>query len=244
LAVVLVVAVVAVLMQPTLPQDAEYHAFADQRAMLGIPNAHNVLSNIPFALVGAWGFLTLARRRRDGGLLGAWVGLFAGVTLTAFGSAYYHWAPSNATLLWDRLPMAIGFMAFFAGVIGERVHEGAYRMLLWPLLGAGVGSVAYWYLTEVAGAGDLRPYVLVQFFPLLTIPLMMALYEPRYTRSRLTLVALALYASAKVLEVLDARVFEATGGAVGGHALKHLAAAGACYVLAHMYATRRPVAVS
>ena len=38
-----------------IAQWASYHAFADARAWLGLPNAQNVLSNLPFALLGLWG---------------------------------------------------------------------------------------------------------------------------------------------------------------------------------------------
>ncbi len=149
---------------------------------------------------------------------GAWLLFFLGVAATAFGSSWYHWAPSNDTLLWDRLPMTLGFMGFFAGIVGERISERAYRLLLWPLLGIGVASVLYWYATERQGHGDLRLYGLVQFFPLLLIPLIMALYRPRYSHSRYIFFALAWYAAAKGLEYWDRAIYTATSGLVGGHA--------------------------
>src|SRR5215831_653555 len=40
---------------PKIPQDQAYHLFADQRALVGIPNFWNFVSNIPFAVVGAVG---------------------------------------------------------------------------------------------------------------------------------------------------------------------------------------------
>jgi hypothetical protein len=40
---------------PPIPQDPSYHQFADQRTLLGIPNFWNVVSNLPFVLVGAIG---------------------------------------------------------------------------------------------------------------------------------------------------------------------------------------------
>ena len=45
--------------------------------------------------------------------------LFLGIALTGFGSSYYHWDPNDRTLFWDRLPMALSFMAILAIVIGE-----------------------------------------------------------------------------------------------------------------------------
>ena len=246
LAVTAVAAVVVLLLKP-IPQDPAYHRFADDRPWLGIPNFQNVASNLPFLFVGLIGLARLRRRTPEPGdptpvsEEGAWLFLFLGVTLTAFGSSYYHWAPSNGTLLWDRLPMTLGFMGFFAGILGERISQRAYRLLLWPLVGVGVASVLYWYATERQGHGDLRLYVLVQFFPLLLIPLIMALYRPRYSHSRYIFLALGWYAAAKALEYWDRPIFTATAGMVGGHALKHLAAAMGCWVLVRLFSLRRPL---
>src|SRR5213078_1427388 len=98
-----------------IPQSTEYHRFADQRTLLGIPHALNVLSNVPFLLVGVAGllYLTTPEARRAGGTVDepiirvAYLCLFAGVGLTAFGSTYYHLDPTNKTLVWDRLPMTV-----------------------------------------------------------------------------------------------------------------------------------------
>ena len=247
LLVVTAVAAFVVLRLPAVPQDPAYHRFADDRSWLGIPNFQNVASNLPFLIVGAIGLVRLRRRLAEGGDASpvtekaAWLLLFLGVAATAFGSSWYHWAPSNDTLLWDRLPMTLGFMGFFAGIIGERISERAYRLLLWPLLGVGVASVLYWYATERQGHGDLRLYGLVQFFPLLLIPLIMALYRPRYSHSRYIFFALAWYAAAKGLESWDRAIYAATSGLVGGHALKHLAAAVGCWMLLRMFSLREPV---
>ena len=230
-----------------IPQDPAYHQLADTRSWLGVPNFQNVASNLPFLIVGLTGLARLRRRaaahpEETGGIdvseKAAWIFLFLGITLTALGSSWYHLAPSNATLVWDRLPMTIGFMGFFAGVIGERISQRAYRLLLWPLLGVGVASVLYWYASETQGRGDLRLYALVQFFPLLLIPLIMALYRPRYTHGRLLFAALGWYLAAKGFEHWDRPIFDATRGIVGGHALKHLAAAVACWVLVRMFSVR------
>ena len=40
-------AVAAVFFLPPIPQGEHYHRFADQRALWGIPNFANVLSNLP-----------------------------------------------------------------------------------------------------------------------------------------------------------------------------------------------------
>ena len=244
-------ALVAVALLPPIPQDPAYHAFADRRRLLGLPNALNVLSNVPFVLLGALGWrflLTEGRQRADGPLTEDWERsafgiLFAGIGLTGLGSAYYHLAPGNVTLFWDRLPLTIVFMSLFAVVIAERIGLAAGRRLLPLLLLVGAGSVLYWLLGELSGAGDLRPYLLVQFFPLVAVPLLLLLFPPRYTRGPDLVWALAWYALAKLFELLDAKIF-AGGGIVSGHTLKHLAAAGAMYWILRMVELRRPLSGS
>jgi disulfide bond formation protein DsbB len=186
---------------PPIPQDPAYHDFADRRTVLGVPNFLNVASNLPFLLVGALGLAFLARDRRTGGgetfvspdeRQPYWL-LFTGIGLTGVGSAYYHWRPDNATLFWDRLPMAVGFMALLASVIGERISRRAGARLLWPLLVVGAASTLYWQVGEQRGTGDLRPYALVQFGSLVLIPLILALFPPRYTGARDLVASLGCY---------------------------------------------------
>jgi hypothetical protein len=148
--------------------------------------------------------------------------LSVGVTLVGIGSGYYHWQPSNQTLVWDRLPMTLAFMALFAIVLGEHIALILTRRLLLVLLVLGVLSVVYWRITEQAGHGDLRAYILVQFLPILLIPLILLLY-PRPGDGALWL-ALAAYVIAKLLEQFDVTVY-AHLGVISGHSLKHVAAA-------------------
>lgn len=223
-------ATLAVLLQAPLAQDPAYHYFADQRALTGIANAGNVLSNAPFLLAGLLGLARLRRTTVNADLARCLAVFFAGVTLTAFGSAWYHAAPDNASLLWDRLPMTLAFTGLFAAVIVEFVSRTAGRRLLLPLLAAGLASVLYWAGTEAAGAGDLRFYLLVQFLPLVLIPLILALYRrPSFLNGAL-LGMLGLYALAKAAEEFDASLLAASHGLVSGHTLKHLLAATAAWL--------------
>ncbi|MHC4458652.1 MAG: ceramidase domain-containing protein, partial [Planctomycetota bacterium] len=155
-----------------IPQEPDYHRFADYKKILGIPNAFDVLSNAPFVIVGLWGMIftasMLKKNRFDASTLHYLI-FFMGVFLTGFGSSYYHYAPSNETLFWDRLPMTIAFMGFFCSVVSETVNPRASLVLILPLLVAGVGSVVYWDWSEVHGRGDLRMYGLVQFLPMILI---------------------------------------------------------------------------
>ena len=235
-------ALAVLLLAPRVPQPADYHRFADERMMFGVPNAFDVLSNAGFTVVGVLALVALMRSAlnmtRDEHR--AYTVLFAGVLLTSAGSAYYHLAPDNARLVWDRLPMTLGFMGLLSAVLGERVSARACRVSLVPLLCLGAASVVYWYLTEIRGAGDLRPYLLVQFLPLVAIPVMIAVLPARYTLGSLFFAALGLYGVAKICELWDVAIFSATGF-VSGHTLKHLLSAAGIYVLLVMLQRRRVI---
>lgn len=218
---VCLIAALVMLLLPPMAQNPSYHLFADHRTVLGVQNGLNVLSNLAFLAAGLYGLM------RYGQASGLRLVFSAGVVLTAFGSAYYHYAPDTQTLFWDRLPMTICFMSLTALVVSERVNERVGKALLVPFLLAGAASVIYWRATEIAGAGDLRPYALVQFLPLLVLPIACVLYrssnDVTYLRH-----AFCWYAAAKALELLDARVY-GLGHIVSGHTLKHLASGYACW---------------
>jgi multisubunit Na+/H+ antiporter MnhG subunit len=225
----MVASLAALPLLPPIPQDQSYHRFADVRALWGIPNAWNVISNLPFIVIGAVGLA----RCRDAA---ATIVIFLGIFLTGFGSTYYHWAPNDGTLFWDRLPMALTFMAILASVVEERVNAKAGAVLLWPLLAIGVFSLLLW-----RWSGDLRLYGWVQFFPCLALPLMFLLLPPKYTGTHYWIVAATLYALAKVLEHFDGTIYS-TGSFVSGHTLKHLTGAAACFAILRHFQTRRPIA--
>ncbi len=223
------VSLLALLLVPPIPQSQTYHSFADQRPLFGVPNFWNVVSNLPFVLVGVMGLM------RVRGSLSAST-FFLGVLLTGFGSAYYHWRPDDIGLFWDRLPMSVAFMAALAYVIEERINERVGQLLLWPLILLGIVSLLVWIRTD-----DLRLYAWVQFFPCLALPLMFWLFAPKYSGTAYWFAAAGLYVLAKVLEYADAGIHSATGDMMSGHALKHVAAAGACYVVYLAFTKRRPV---
>lgn len=237
-------AVAGLLIHGPIPQDASYHGFADRRSWMGIPNAANVLSNAFFLLAGVIGLAFFAREKSRSAFLDprertAWVIFFAGVTLTALGSSYYHLAPDNDRLFWDRLPMTLAFMSLFAAVIGERLGVALGSRLLWPLLLLGAASVILWRLTEQAGHGDVRLYGLVQFYPLVAIPLLIVLFPPRYSGTILLWSVAGVYAMALLFETLDGSVLRWTG-TISGHSVKHVVAAAACFLVLPMLSQRSP----
>lgn len=231
---------------PPTPQPASYHQFADQRAWLGIPNFANVASNFAFAVVGVWGLRLLRKPDMLKNAFGekrerlAYVLAFAGLLLTAFGSAYYHLVPNNSRLVWDRLPMTIVFGSLIAVVISEFISVEAGIRLFPFLIAVAAGSVLQWYHDELGGHGDLRIYGAIQVYSALVL-LMPLLMKPRYSRRTDFAVVFGFYALAKVFELADKSVFR-IGGLVSGHTLKHLAAAMAGYWILRMLERRRPLA--
>ena len=146
-----------------------------------------------------------------------------GLSLTAFGSGFYHLAPDNARLIWDRLPIALACAGLLVGVRGD-MRPGSKTDVEAIVLGfSAVASVAWWAYTDRSGEGDLRPYLLLQGLPLVLIPLWQAIHRaPRADRIAFA-AAMVLYVLAKVAEVLDHEIAN-TFGFVSGHTLKHLIA--------------------
>jgi hypothetical protein len=234
-------AIAVAISSPPIPQDPDYHLFIDTREIWSIPNFWNVVTNLPFAIVGALGLYRLTVSNQLQIIQEIHVAyrlLFFGTLLVAFGSGYYHLEPNNQTLIWDRLPMTIAFMALFAIIIGEHISLRASRLLLWPLLFAGIGSVLYWHLSEGWGDGDLRLYALVQFYPMLAIPIMLVFFRSRCTHVYAYWLLLLSYIIAKLFEHFDVAVYAILGGIISGHSLKHLFAALGMYILLHFYGKR------
>lgn len=228
LTTIVVIAIIAAFSINPIAQAPGYHNFADQRSLFGIANFFNVLSNLPLIVIGVMGIRLLAPYQNRGWLSelqSMYQAFFAGIFLTGLGSAYYHLHPNNQTLLWDRLPMTISFMALFSVVIGEYISVSLARKLFVPLLALGMASTVYWQLTEQAGRGDLRPYGLVQFLPIVLIPLILWWFKPRAHNEKYIWGLIGAYALAKLTEQFDVQFYRALGWTVSGHSLKHLFAA-------------------
>lgn len=236
-----VVAVILCLVLPPIAQPQGYHGFADQRGWLGIPNFGDVVSNLAFlwvALLGLWVLRPSAVQRMPSAPRWAYRVMFAGLALTAFGSAYYHWAPSDARLVWDRLPMTLVFMPLLAATLAERLH---WRSSL-PLLGLsllGLGSVWFWHLS-----GNLLPYFVAQGGSILLILLTLAWFPSPWTGRKWMLAVFGSYAVAFLCEQGDKLIFQCTAGAFSGHTCKHLAAALAFYFMARMLRDQHPQPVT
>ncbi|PCI39601.1 MAG: alkaline phytoceramidase [Rhodospirillaceae bacterium] len=199
---------------PATAQPTAYHLFSDGRGWLGIANFGDVASNLVFVFGGLWGLLKFRSLKGSAIYLPLMV-FFLGVVLVGPGSAYYHLAPDNLTLFWDRVPMTIAFMGLFAAVITERINEKfGVRVALPTLICLGLVSVVYWRISEMQGAGDLRAYALVQFLPMLLIPLVMVLFSNPSAKIgwRALLGVFVFYGLAKVSETYDHQIFEFSAG--------------------------------
>ena len=215
-------AIAGIFFSPPILQDENYHLFSDQNILFGIHNFWNVVSNLPFLVVGLLGLLkvkTFTEFRIQYTLF------FLGICFVALGSAYYHLNPTTETLVWDRLPMTLAFMALFSLIISEFVHKKSGELLLIPFLLLGILSIAVWLIFK-----DLRFYALVQFYPMLAIPIILIFFKSTANSGRSYWILLVAYIIAKFLEHFD---YEVHGilKVISGHSLKHIVAAIGVYAL-------------
>jgi hypothetical protein len=230
-------AIAAMLVYGPIAQPANYHAFADVRVLAGIPHAGDVISNVGFALVAIWGLRALKRPGAFGSddrATPGYVLFLFSLLLTSLASTFYHWAPDNGRLVWDRLPIALACAGLLSAVRAETDSRANPRLWAGLLTVAAIASVFWWHVTEQAGSGDLRPYLLLQGLPLVLIPLWQA--EAGAARGdRIAFgVAIGLYVVAKLAELAD-REIHGVLGFVSGHTIKHLlATAGAGVLVAQL----------
>ncbi|MBL7919363.1 MAG: ceramidase domain-containing protein [Bacteroidia bacterium] len=228
-------AIVSVFVSGPIYQDQQYHLFADEREILCIPNFLNVISNIPLLIIGVLGMFFIIQNNKENNVK-LWMNslvFFIGIFFTGAGSMYYHLHPGDQTLLWDRLPMTISFMAFFSVVISKFICARSGARILIPLLIIGFISIVYWQMTERRGEGDLRFYALVQFLPLLLISVILLVFKANNSLKKYFWIILFTYALAKIFEMCDLLIFDITQ-CISGHSIKHILAAmgPAIYLLA------------
>jgi hypothetical protein len=226
-----------------LTQDPSYHFFADGRLMYDVPNFWNVVSNFPFCIIGLLGVQAVTKSTSESWLgvgrvpiaieinpdqprpAESWLRFksqpascyvfFIGIFFTGIGSAYYHWNPNSATLVWDRLPMTIAFMGFFSLLIGDSISAKAGKQILLPLILIGLMSILYWKFK-----GDLRLYALVQFLPIILTPLILLFYKQQSGLTKYYWFMILFYGLAKVFEGYDKEIFSFSE--LSGHSIKHV----------------------
>ncbi|MFZ6732619.1 hypothetical protein ACO0LG_11910 [Undibacterium sp. Ji42W] len=218
-------AALALLLHGPIAQLAHYHDFADQSDWVGIPHAIDVLTNLGFAIAamaGGW-FLVEKYRKADVGIAFPAYCVFAlSIAATTVGSSYYHLAPDDARLFWDRLPIAFACCSLLAAVRADILPSmdarKAFMELVLLLMGA-LMSVVWWQQT-----GDLRPYLLIQGLTLVLIPLWQWIWKAERADRLAFGAAMFLYVIAKITEMLDGQILQHLQF-MSGHSLKHLLAA-------------------
>lgn len=228
---------------PRLPQPPSYHRFADPWVCCGTPRCLDIGSNLLIVLAGAAGLRFLFSAAADRAFIapaerGLYRLFFLAAVLAGLASAYYHLAPDNGRLAWDRAALALALMSWLAANLGERIHPAAGLRLLPLLLAGGLGSVLYWHWSEAQGLGDLRPYGLMQLLPLLLVPLLTWLYPSRYRGDGGVPAITGLYLLALLCDLLDQPIATLTG-LVSGHTLKHLIVAAALHAVLRRLRRRR-----
>lgn len=239
-----ILVVITAALIPPIPQSPEYHLFVDQRSFLDIPNFFNVISNFSFLVSGCAGILFLSNNMRNRQIFNDskesipyWI-LFFGVVAVGFGSAFYHWIPNTDTLVWDRLPLAITLAALLSATIMERMTVQIGLTALLPLIFFAIGSVIYWYWTELQNAGNLNWYGVMQFYSILLIIWISLRFSSPYAKANDIFLIIILYGSAKVAETFDEQIFKLTGELLSGHTFKHLLAGYAAYQILLMLRKR------
>lgn len=227
---------IAMALLPPIPQPLDYHNFADQRTLAGIPHTWDVLSNLAFLLAGLLGLGFVVRAWTiDAGTRLAFGTLFLGLALTSAGSAYYHLQPDNQRLVFDRLPMVFAMAGCTGALLTDR-FGGRTAWIIAALLAIGLWTVHYWNFGEQAGHGDLRWYLLFQGLTIVAGAMLLVLFPSRNRATPVFTIAVIGNVLAKIFELLDRPIY-ALGGVVSGHTLKHLSAGLAFLPLA--FAIRR-----
>ena len=232
LIILAVLALIGMFIVSPIEQDAAYHNFSDNRTVFDIPNFWNVMSNLPFLIVGCFGLYNLSSiaRKNTQYLL-----FFLGIFLVALGSGYYHLDPNDYTLIWDRLPMTIAFMALFSIVISEFINSEKGRSMLFSLVIIGLLAVLYWVIFN-----DLSFYTFVQFYPMLAIPVILIFFKSDYTLAIGYWILLLAYIIAKLLEHFDGEVYGFLK-VISGHSLKHIVASLGIFVLFYTFVKRKQI---
>ncbi len=220
-----------------IPQYANYHAFADTSMSWGIPHSMDVLSNLPFAIAGLWGLIAWVRifvksqvKIRSADF--AYLMFMLSILATSIGSAFYHLAPDDGRLFWDRLPIAFACASLLAAVRAEFLKSRADFPAIFELIALlvlAVASVVWWQQT-----GDLRLYLGLQAMSILLIPIWQWVYQAPWHSRWIFAIAIAAYVLAKLTETYDAAILAQTAG-ISGHTLKHLLASGAAALIIGNY---------
>ena len=222
------------------------HHFADQRTWGTLPHAVNVLSHLPLIPVGLWGLWRVSRLPKSEPLRWIWFWFFICQMLATLGGMVYHWAPSDASFIWDQVPKSAASTLFALAFLAERVDR---RMGLTPAIAAGLiaalsGGIWWLYSANVSQVGDLRPLMWLEMLPALLVASGgwtldgHLLSRSDWLRSQISFVL------AQALDWADRWVFLSTQEWVSGHSLRHIALAACCGWVAYRLGATQPATAS
>ena len=189
---------------PFVAQPGHLHGFVDQRSWWEIACAMDVLSNLPFALLGLMGLVCLFSHRRRIPLAqrGLVTLFFIGLAVTAVASSWYHSQADDAGLAIDRLGMVVAFAGLLGLAAADRISARAGVALGLAVLVLGPLSVAVWF-----ASGNVLAWAALQFGGM-----------------ALVLWLIVIYAVAKIFEQADEAVYALSSQLVAGHSIKHVVA--------------------
>ena len=207
-----------------IPVDAASHRYADDRAWLGIPNALNVVVNLPLFWLGVWGWCATRSNGWPRPLRVPWQGFHLLAMTVALTSALYHAAPSDTLFVVSHVGQASAFAMLTLGMLAELVDArfGSSAACVSAAAAVALAGAGIVYAGRLDGAIDMRPLVLVELVPVLLIPAGALSLRGQHTTASNWLVVLMLYASAKLFDLGDAAILRLTAGLISGHSLMHL----------------------
>lgn len=213
-----------------VPLDPSAWRHADVRRWQGLPNALNVLANLPQIVVGWWGWRVTRTSRWPEALRRPWMAFHLCTLLAGVVALLYHLQPGPLGWIAARTALCGAFATLAAGALAERVDERFGHTRSVALL---LGSVLLAGATVAASRGaDIRPLLLFEMLPVLLLPAGAIGLPGLQTRASDWIVMLIGYGLARLADAHDARLLAATVG-IGGHAVMHLLLAGVSGWLAY-----------
>jgi hypothetical protein len=225
-----------------LALDISPYEFACDGAHAGIPHFWNVLTNVPFVLLGLWQLWRIRRLRAAGTSVSFnWTGLWLSTIGIGLGSGAYHWLLTPLGLALDRLAIAALIAFLLAHAADVTLGWGPSRRGSTLLLAACLSTVVLWML-----GGTAWVYGALQALGAVAVLAAFVRADLRARRGGAALpisprplyLFTACYGLAKVCEILDQQVCDLTGW-IGGHPLKHLWAALGLLFLSALMGQRR-----
>ncbi|XP_061374851.1 uncharacterized protein LOC133317067 [Gastrolobium bilobum] len=209
------------LFTPRIPRSPKHHQFVDMRNLFGVPNTLNVMTNLPFLVVGVLGFVLALEggffNISSQGEVWGWVLFYAGIAGVAFGSAYYHLKPDDHRVLWDTLPMMVAFSSLLSSLVAERLGQRIGLCCMFALIVAALLCVVYERIYN-----DIRLSMVFQLILPLAIPVIASVYRSKYTHSRYWFLSTGIYLLAKFEGVTDRKLYHVNNYIISGHSLEHL----------------------